>query len=243
MVAPLIAGLAGLAGLAAGAIASVLGKSKQLFVVARLVGREVAGKSFDSIEEAQKWQQELRLVNEASILLKKVEHDNGRIQLVAISAVDAVGRRITPAERHADRMIHANNAADRAREVAFRSRQVDPRGFRNKLKSMGDDRHFDALEEQEKVSLLTTRFPTPEWARQANEGPYPDEYLKADKALPEILPLFDDTTSSHEWETSVRTVETPGKYFPGRQGKPSQPDELVVNQALQYPMDDLNPEG
>lgn len=96
-------------------------------------------------------------------------------------------------------------------------------------------RDFDATEEQEEITELTTRLPTPEWARRARFGPYPETDPGYEGHLPPIEPLFRQTTSSHEWKSDVRPWALPRKFFPGRRGMPSQPDMLVVDRALQYP--------
>jgi hypothetical protein len=61
---------------------------------------------------------------------------------------------------------------------------------------------FDTTEEQLKITSATTRLPEPEWARRAQEGPYPDTRLPREEVLP-MVPLFHETTSSHEWKTDV----------------------------------------
>lgn len=71
------------------------------------------------------------------------------------------------------------------------------------IKKMGSFKPpYDTREAQEKEMLLTTRFPAPERFIRANEGPYPEEGYFEPQKLVEV-PNFDDTTSSHEWKTSV----------------------------------------
>lgn len=124
------------------------------------------------------------------------------------------------------------------RAVAAGGRQVDVKALRNSKMGVGS-RDFDTTAEQEEMMDLTTRVPTPASAIRAQKGPFPDTNPGRQDTMPES-PLFRGTTSSHEWETEVNTWEVPDKFFPGRDGQGGQPEELVVEQALQFPEDQEN---
>jgi hypothetical protein len=82
---------------------------------------------------------------------------------------------------------------------------------------------------------MTTRFPAAERYIDAKDGPYPETAIYGQDYLPEA-PLFDDTTSSHMWQTDVvpQAIPSTGD-SPEDVGYKKQPDILVVDQALQYP--------
>ncbi|MGH7394647.1 MAG: hypothetical protein ACREJF_03485, partial [Candidatus Methylomirabilales bacterium] len=130
------------------------------------------------------------------------------------------------------------------RAMAAGGRRILPADLRRMKLSSSDElsadtpHNFDTVEEQLKVSQATTRRPTPAWAVRARKGPYPQTDPGHQEYMPEA-PLFRDTTSSHEWKSDVDTWSVPDKFFPGHRGMPSQPDELVVTQALQYPETEL----
>lgn len=69
---------------------------------------------------------------------------------------------------------------------------------------------FDSNEEQLDITSATTRNPEPGWVRRMNDGPYPDTRLPREDSLP-VPPLFRQTSSSHEWRTSVVPGETPAQ--------------------------------
>lgn len=208
MVAPvIIAGLGALGGIAFGAIAQALGKRKVIYAVTWIgKGPAVQGKVFNSLEEAMKAQDQMAASGIASIIIEK---ERGQYRgLRTVRALAAGGLRVSP---------------DALRRM--KREDLD-------LGAYGDG--FSTHEEQQRMTNLTTRFPTPEWARRAKEGPYPETDPGRDEVLPPIEPLFRETTSSHEWKTEVIPFSIPGKFFHGRRG-PVQPDELVVDKALQYP--------
>lgn len=101
-----------------------------------------------------------------------------------------------------------------------------PRIPKNAVRKMGNARTLDTKEQQEQAILLTTRFPEAERYRRARMGPYPETADWEPQKLT-MVPEFDDTTSSHEWKTSVVT-EAPSD-------SPRQPEMLTVVQALQDP--------
>jgi hypothetical protein len=78
---------------------------------------------------------------------------------------------------------------------------------------------FDTLEERFKTNSSVNPWPkTPEWARRANRGPYPDTSMPKDR--PVRVKDFRDTSSSHEWKSDVKTRELPLRFqtpdrFPG----------------------------
>jgi hypothetical protein len=92
---------------------------------------------------------------------------------------------------------------------------------------------YDTHEQSQNQMYLTTRFPSPERFERAITGPYPETALPNQGYLPET-PLFDSTTSSHMWKTSVIPMNLP-KSDPAMDVGYKQPDVLVVKQALQYP--------
>lgn len=80
-------------------------------------------------------------------------------------------------------------------------------------------RDFDTLETRWDTNSAVNRFaPTADWAKRANQGPYPEVSMKKDK--PVRVKDFRDTTSSHEWNSDVKTRELPARFqtpdrFPG----------------------------
>ena len=215
MVAPvIIAGLTGLGGMAVGVLADILGKKgKKLYGVVCLVGSAVKGQVFPDFDQAVRYQDELARRGKGSILVEKDETGDYK-GLKSVRAVAAGGRRISPKKLR-------NTPSEYVRQ------------YGSKMGVGAKD--FDTVEEQEDFTQLTTRFPTPEWAKRAKDGPFPDTDPGRQSSIPEIEPLFRETTSSHEWETDVRSWEVPSKFFPGRRGTPGQPESLTVDQKLQYP--------
>lgn len=217
MVAPaIIAGLGALGGVVLGAI---LGAPKKVYGVVWIARGQVQGKTFPSLEAASAYQDQMAARGRGSIV---IEREAGNYKgLRAIRAVAAGGKKIRPDQlrRLKPGYVHASHA------------------YREKM-GVGA-RDFDTNEEALDVTQATTRLPTPAWAKRARSGPYPETNPGHQDYMPEA-PLFDETTSSHEWKSDVKTWTVPGKYFPGGQGMPSQPDELVVKQALQFPEDQEN---
>jgi hypothetical protein len=212
MVAPaIIAGLGAFGGVAIGALIDALGKSKprKKYGVVFLVGRSVAGRVFFDYDKAVEYQDSLARNGRGSIIVEKDEE--GYYQgLRAVRAVAPGGKQVSLESvcRHC-------------------GGKVDDTGIGYS--------QFDTTEEALKITQVTTRFPTPKWAKRARFGPYPETDPGREDYLPPIEPLFRQTTSSHEWKSDVKTEPIPDKFFPGRHGMPSQPDILVVEQALQYP--------
>lgn len=116
-------------------------------------------------------------------------------------------------------------------EAAWASTSMVPRTKRTEAHAkakpkMGDARQIDTKEQQEQAMLLTTRWPEAERFRRARVGPFPETADWEPQKLT-LVPEFDQTTSSHEWKTSVvtRAIEN----------EPAQPEMLTVVQALQDP--------
>lgn len=217
MVAPaLIAGVTALGGIVIAAVADAIGKAKKVYGVTWISGRQVEGKGFSSLDDAMKYQDQMAAKGIGSII---VENTAGSYKgLRAVRAVAPGGRKIRP-------------DALRRMSPAYRH----PTGAYTGPQEMGvGARNFDTNEEALEVTQATTRLPTPEWAKRAKDGPYPETNPGHQDYMPEA-PLFRQTTSSHEWKSDVDTWAVPDKFFPGRQGMPGQPEELVVEQALQYP--------
>jgi hypothetical protein len=218
MVAPaLIAGLGALGGIAFGAIADALGRKKtklkktKLIAVTWIAKGQVQGMVFRDFKAAVKYQDDAAQRGQSSILVEKDGESYKGLR--PIRAVAAGGRKIDPNQLRRMQLNDTDTVMD---ELGVGSRD------------------FDTNQEALDVTQATTRLPTPEWARRAQQGPYPETNPGKQEYLPES-PLFRQTTSSHEWKTDVNTWPVPDKFFPGRQGMPSQPDEFVVEQALQYP--------
>lgn len=74
MLAPVIAGLGLIAG---GLAAAVLGKSKPMFAVICFRGRQVVGRMFSDVAEAEKFQEELSRQGRGSIIVQKVKAKTG----------------------------------------------------------------------------------------------------------------------------------------------------------------------
>jgi hypothetical protein len=215
MVAPaIIAGLGALGGVIVGAI---LGRPKSTYGVIWITRVGVEGQIFQNLEAARVFQDRLSRGGRASMLVEKSAGSYRDLRV--LRAVTQGGKSISPEK------LRAMPASYLHPTQAYTGPQM----------AVGS-RDFDTNEEALEVTQATTRLPTPEWAKRANKGPYPETNPGRQVTMPEA-PLFDDTTSSHMWETEVDTWQVPGKYFPsGKSYK--QPDELVVTQALQYPMDD-----
>jgi len=120
-------------------------------------------------------------------------------------------------------------------EAAWASTSMVPRTKRtaahpklpkNAVRKMGNARTLDTKDQQEQAILLTTRYPAAERFQRARTGPFPETALFAQNKEVQV-PLFDQTTSSHEWKTSVVTEAPPDS--------PRQPDMLTVVQSLQDP--------
>jgi len=204
MVAPLV--IAGGAALA-GVLAGALTKvlgQKPVYAVVYIHGNRVMGRVFGDTNAAMAWQDEIAKRGTGSLLVEKKDGEYKGLERM---------RAIAP----------------------WSGKIVWQKPVKTKLKGLGvGARDFDTVEEQEAMTLVTTRRPTPEWARRAKEGPYPDTDPGRQASMPEV-PLFHGTTSSHEWKSDVKTWPVPAKYFPGREGPPVQPDEFVVEHRLQYP--------
>jgi hypothetical protein len=93
---------------------------------------------------------------------------------------------------------------------------------------------YDTQEQGQNQMYMTTRFPSAERYIKAKDGPYPETGIYNQNYLPEP-PLFDDTTSSHMWQSSVVPEAIPSHGDSPEDVGYKQPDVLVVEQALQYP--------
>lgn len=207
MVAPIIAGVAALGGVVLGA---VLGAPKKvLYAVVWITHKGVEGKKFPSFEHASNFQDQIAARGRGSILIER-NLDGDYAGLRAIRAVAPGGRKIHPGKLR--KMKHSYGGDQMSANAASA---------------------FDTSEEALEVSQATTRLPNPAWVDRMNKGPYPETNPGHQDYMPEA-PLFDETTSSHMWKSDVTPWEVPGKYFPGGKNG-GQPDELVVEQALQYP--------
>jgi hypothetical protein len=216
MVAPaIIAGVGALGGIILGAI---LGKPKPVYAVVWVNKVGVNGQTFETLNAAKTYQDRLSKGGRSTILIEK---DRGNYTSVRVlRAVAAGGKQINPEQL---RRMPAS--------------YVRPTGAYSGPKMAANAANsFDSNEEALLVSQATGREPNQAWVDRMNKGPYPETDPGSQDSL-EMSPLFNETTSSHEWKTEVDSWAVPGKYFPGGKNL-TQPEEFVVQQALQYPEDD-----
>lgn len=255
MVAPVVIGL----GMVVAGVAGVfLGKDKvkTLFAVTYIQNKNVVGKTFDNVKDAEWYQEQLSHKGRGSIIVQKVygKTNKGGVytSLHPVQAMTpgrpgmkGLGFAVAPPgywlvkwrapgsmSEHIEIFPYEREAKEREGNLrqmdAMVSRSMMPR-TKATVKKMGSFKPpFDTREAQEKEMLLTTRFPTPERFVRARSGPYPETAMYSDNKEV-IVPLFDSTVSSHEWRTSVRTQPV------AKDLMTKQPEMLSVDQRLQDP--------
>jgi len=198
MVAPFIsAGLGVLSALGSSMAATVLAKRK--LAVVRIQGNAVVGKTFASLDSAKAWQETLAKNGQGSIIVEKVS-DGGYVSLNPVRGMTPEGKPVSGEKIKASRGFQ------------FMSRR---RNLPAEISRTGGERQFDTLEEQQKVSMVTTRFPTSEAALYQQYGPFPD-----------VIDSRDDV-SSHEWKSDVHSGKIPTRFFSDDKFM-DQPNEMRV---------------
>jgi hypothetical protein len=266
MVAPIV--IAGLGMIASTLANVVLGKKSSSFAVVRISGRGVAGKTFDDVDAAEKYQEELSSKGHGSIIVQRIQAKDTRghsyislhpVQGMApakrmggLGAAFAVAppgywlvkwRAPGSTAEHIEVFQWEREAKERERDLDQQAVMVStsmiPRTKRTVHAMKPASRRmgaapFDTHEQSQNQMYLTTRFPSPERFERAITGPYPETAIYNQDYLPEA-PLFDQTTSSHMWRSSVVPEKVPSSGDSAVDVGYRQPDVMVVEQALQYP--------